>query len=673
MNVKRLLAGATLFVSFLPGTIIAQETSKETATDVIASSETKQAQEAEEGIVELPPVFITATPQERDLVTIPAATTVITRSDLDEMPIKNVSEALRYVPGINVRDYGSGDRSSQVDVRGFGETGPANSIILVDGRKLNNSTLKSPDLSTIPLANVERIEVLRGGGAVLYGNGATGGVINIITKRGAQEDRLDVQLYTSEYTQYQLNTTLSGGNDKFSYLFTWSKQEQDGYRDNGDYDYNAFDGRVNLTPNEFFNIDFMFGYKDDEYGLPGFVQKNEKFSSTNEPENNGNQRNWFITIVPEYQLDEASAIKLQFDYDKTSSYAYYLYTGPFVDIIRNELRKKAFKPNITYQFETGAAIHDLTFGVDFIETDSKNVRGSLDATFTEVAAYIYDEIELSEQWFLDAGIRFANLDYDYKEQEDSDDNVWAANLGVTYLANEDTKLFASFQRAYRSQLLDELIYSFSSGSFVNPEIDTQISYTYQTGIEHYFTDQVKGSATIFFIDTNDEIFLNPYTFANTSYDNTERYGIELAVDYQITEKLKTFANFTYVETKLDGGEFDGNEIPGAPKYSGSFGLNWQIVDALSWDIRGYWVNDQYPISDWENDAPSSKYDDSWVVVDTKLTWSITDSLSVFGGINNLFDEDYAETTVYSKSSNRVVMYPNNAQEFFAGVNWSYTF
>ncbi|MFN8997408.1 MAG: TonB-dependent receptor plug domain-containing protein, partial [Betaproteobacteria bacterium] len=110
--------------------------------------------------------------------------TVITAEEIRASGALTLPEVLSRQAGFTVRDS-SGSPNRQIDLRGFGITGDQNTLILVNGQRLSENETTPADLASISLASVERIEVLRSSGAVLYGSGATGGTVNIIT-RGPQ-------------------------------------------------------------------------------------------------------------------------------------------------------------------------------------------------------------------------------------------------------------------------------------------------------------------------------------------------------------------------------------------------------------------------------------------------------------------------------------------------------
>src|SRR5882672_10229853 len=128
-------------------------------------------------------VVITATRFADSRRDLPIGVTVITADDIRKSASSNLGDILAQFGLLQIRDL-AGTQNPQLDLRGFGITGDQNTLVLLDGLRLGESDFESAQLSAIPLESIERIEIVRGSGAVLYGAGATGGTINIITRRG---------------------------------------------------------------------------------------------------------------------------------------------------------------------------------------------------------------------------------------------------------------------------------------------------------------------------------------------------------------------------------------------------------------------------------------------------------------------------------------------------------
>jgi iron complex outermembrane receptor protein len=202
--------------------------------------------------------------------------TIITSQDIARSPAKSLPDLLGTVPGVDAR-VNSSIKDQQIDMGGFGESSVSNVVVLVDGRRLNLPDLPAPDLSLVDLNTIDHIEIIQGAGTVLYGDNATGGVINIITRKGRENTKPSVIL-TSETGPYKTNKesmALSGGLPKLTYQFNYDRQQSNNYRTYNNYWANDYSTRLNYDPTDVFSVDFSQGYHLDRYRLPGGISLDE--------------------------------------------------------------------------------------------------------------------------------------------------------------------------------------------------------------------------------------------------------------------------------------------------------------------------------------------------------------------------------------------------------------
>ena len=179
-------------------------------------------------------IVVSAARTEQAEISTPASISIISRKEIDASGADNISEVLRARGGITVKDlFGDGTRSS-IAMRGFGETGGANTLVMVNGRRLNNVDLSDPALNSIALKDVERIEIIQGSAGTLYGDQAVGGVINVITRQPRDftaRVQGGVGSYNRRQLQGQVADTLDNG---LNYLFSVEGKQSDGYREHNE-------------------------------------------------------------------------------------------------------------------------------------------------------------------------------------------------------------------------------------------------------------------------------------------------------------------------------------------------------------------------------------------------------------------------------------------------------
>ena len=220
-------------------------------------------------------VVVTATRYEEKLSDVPANVSVVTEEDIKNSTAQDIPDLLRTEAGIHVYDIGGNRRNLVVDLRGFGETAPLNTLVLVDGRRINQADLSGVDWFQIPIDRVKKIEIIRGGrGSVLYGDNAAGGVINIITQEG-ETLKAGADLSGGSYGAVNGNAHVSAVSNNISSYVSAAYLTSDGYRDNSAIEAKDFGMNTDYTFKDFVDLRFSFGYHKDETGLPGALKESD--------------------------------------------------------------------------------------------------------------------------------------------------------------------------------------------------------------------------------------------------------------------------------------------------------------------------------------------------------------------------------------------------------------
>src|SRR5664279_762743 len=182
----------------------------------------------------LPPIDVAASRLGGDITG--ASTTIISSEDLQRAPESTLQDILSREAGIQTTSLygGVNGTGTSVDMRGFGVTAPSNVLVLVDGRRFNDSDLTGFDFSLIPRNSIDRIEITRGNsGAVLYGDGAVGGVINIVTKNGViQPNSARIESAFGSFRHAEGNASVSASSGPFAVSLFGDDKSDDGYRRN---------------------------------------------------------------------------------------------------------------------------------------------------------------------------------------------------------------------------------------------------------------------------------------------------------------------------------------------------------------------------------------------------------------------------------------------------------
>jgi len=222
---------------------------------------------------ELSEVVVTAFKIEEPVLNIPKNVTVITSEDIKQAPSNNVVDLLARESGVTLKNFFGNDKQAGIDIRGMGATSSSNVIVMADGVRLNSPDLAGPDLSSIPLDQIERIEIVRGAESVLYGNGAVGGVINIITKKGQTEPEMRVYSSYGSYETNDIRTSFRRRISNFLLNVNADYYDSEGYRDNGSLDKKDASLFTGYEMSDYINLSLRASIHEDTYGLPGPVDR----------------------------------------------------------------------------------------------------------------------------------------------------------------------------------------------------------------------------------------------------------------------------------------------------------------------------------------------------------------------------------------------------------------
>ena len=359
-----------------------------------------------EAVAVMDEVVVTATKSEEKRRDIANAVVVKDPLEIAEAPAESLGALLANEPGIDWRTRGNyGGAAEEIQIRGMGADG---TLVVVDGVVLNSPSLGSADVGQIPLNSIEKIEVVKGPGSLLYGSGAMGGTVNVISKRPSREGyRARVEAgYGSENT-YHLAAESGGfvaGN--FGYYLTVNRKETDGFRDNSDLTHNDLTLNLLYDRGEPFQASFDFGYVDREYGLPG-VQPPAGTVAYLSP----------VTGIPLYNGDSATLLDWGEDENRHSAL---VLKGKGVDWL-------------DWRLKGDCAVlkgHNLSYGYNPV---TYAYDGSLsDTTVTNTVRGLEGNLNLRPlaQGGLLVGGEYRNFDYENEQQSQDGAGVVLAWLGL---------------------------------------------------------------------------------------------------------------------------------------------------------------------------------------------------------------------------------------------------
>jgi outer membrane cobalamin receptor len=596
----------------------------------------------------------------------------ISAKEMATRKVRNLKEALEMLPGVDIRT--ATDGVARIDVRGFRSR---HVLLLLNGIPFNSTFDGQFDPALIPVENIAKIKVSYGNSSVLYGQGALGGVINVITKKGTEGTHGSVGGEAGERNSYLGRFSLSGAGKSFNYFASGSVLDSDGYvlsddfkptseengevRENSDREHRNLFANIGFAPSDQVDIGLVANYLKGQFGKPPITINDNTDIFANRPRYD--------------RIDDYEGVSAQLSMDLNL-------TGPFDlrawlfgnSLDENENRYDDSHYN-SMDLRNSYALKNQTdiYGGTLQAVVDMSTAGSLAFSFSgeeqsyEADGYIRDVNLGGGNWGLrsltidkDIKVYSAGLEYEVNPVDDlgvvlgyshhwlekdggSSDDEGGFLAGVHYNLLENTRLRGSVARKVRFPSIRQL-YDEDGG---NLNLTTEKSTNYELGIDQTIAGDTMLSLTGFYMEVEDYIERSDIT---DLFENNEEYlfkGVELTAETHYISRTMLRAGYTYMETEDKSPGTEKDELQYRPKHKfsleGSYTFNFGLEAYAS--VRH--VADIYYYS---RTTPLQKRAlDDYTVVKINLDQALLkDRLHVYVGVDNLFDLDYEEAYGYPR-------------------------
>ncbi len=621
----------------------------------------KKIAKNDKSINEDDPLVITKKIEEKE-IDAPFASEIYTAKDIKNSHSKNLYDFLSSQTSLTIMPSYGNTFSQFIDLRGYGiGDGYENVVITVDGRRLNNIDMQPQLLSTIPVDNIKRIEILKGTGSVEYGDGANAGAINIITKNF---NGVSFKTYVGAYGLWHRGMRVGIKREKFTISGfadrTSNKGDRiianDGTKDNN---WNNNKGiKLTLTPISKIKLHIgkTFSKTSVKYAnaLTLAQYENDPKAIPNPSYGTLYSEQYYSDNVLSYGLKYNINPKISFNFDasyedKISNYKTY-----------NTISKYNYNSdngNINYFGNTIKTVIGIQKFNGKRENNSITKKGNL-------GYFLKSNIYKGKDTF-SFGARREKIKYDYKkEAQHLNRNIYlnAYEAGYNHKLTNCSSLFVNINHSFQTPDIDRFFsYNFVTkkynfNGFIKPMKVNNFNLGY-----NYFSYPHRFKATFFYANVKNEIYFNTATYINTNLDKTRKYGFELNEQYNIHYNLFVKVNYTYINTKIKKNNSNptivGRKIPGVSKHNLKFSLgynpNYKIALLLSHTYR----SKAYAMSDFnENYGKMQSYNSTDFSINYKYK-----NFNYFAKINNIFDKKNA---LFVNSGYSLGVYPINYERTF---------
>ena len=624
-------------------------------------------------------VVITATrfpDAKRDL---PVGVTIITADDIQQSASSNLAEVLAQFGLVHIRDN-SGTPNQQVDLRGFGITGTENTLVLVDGVRLSENELVTPQLSSIPLDSIERVEILRGSGAVLYGAGAAGGTVNIITRKPkAGETRAYGLGRFGGWGTQEFRAGYSAQGEALGFSLALSDEDTKGYRRNNRFQQTNVSGALEARAGEA-RAWLRFGYDEQHQGLPGALSEAQIAADRRQSLNSrdyGNRTGANLVLggsLRDGRNEYSSDIAFR---DKRAD-AFLFNNTFFVD---TQATYWAFTPRAKLGFDGFGRVHEVVLGLDFDRWDYSTLSAASPPTVgtpfsqrlgeqTNSAAYGQLNFWLADATRLVVGARTQRNEDRLEERIFPDDRrasntLRAHELALRHRFGAGWSAYGKLNRAFRVGTFDDNACFFPpcGQAFLQP----QTSDAAELGVE-YERKTLRGRVSVYDMKLENEIYFSPLTFTTLNLSPTMRRGLELEGNWRVLDALELRSALAVQQARFRSGVYggtdvSGNHVPLVPELIATAGVSWAIGGERRLNVNSRYVGRQY----YDNDqANTFRRMPAYTLVDAKLEQKLGRATLAFE-VRNLFDKEYYSYGIRNGAGTSFNAYPQPERALYLSL------
>jgi iron complex outermembrane receptor protein len=653
------------------------------------------ASAAAQTAIELPPIDVTYSRWGGAITG--ASTSVVTADDIARMPAKSLPDIVAQQTGVQIQHLFGGPAGTRdtIDLRGFGAFAASNVLILVNGRRYQDFDLQGFDFSSIPLNSIERVEITRGNsGAVLYGDGAVGGVINIVTKKGTATPLSGrVEGLTGSYGYYEGRRSVTASSGPWSVAVFGNAINSDGYRDNSDLRQRSVNASLNYAGagwSAYANI----AADRQHQGLPAGLNNlpgNYPYTlatprQSNTPLDWGKKQEIDVTggftvdLAPDAQLVVDGGVRRKFqqaqfyNYLDPATFLYNLSAATPMNYVDTVLTTSSLTPRLDMHHQLFGVPNRLIAGIDFYDTQYNSDRPTApglvpvhryDIHQTTTGFYALNTTSVTPDTDISLGGRLQRDTIDATDAYSSVDDPnagfyannpqipalkqaewqYAAHVGIEHRFNSAFAVFARAARAFRVGNADERVGAGGPYVYTVPTFDlkTQTSYDVEGGVR-IDSGSLHLESSVYLMRLKNEIHYLPALAVDTNLDPTERKGWETSASYRLSDGVSLRGGVAYTRAVFRAGPYAGNDIPLVSRWSGHAGLSWQIVQKLlALDVTGRFFGPRRMDNDQLNIQPLIP---GQATVDVKLGgeyehffWSAS--------VLNVFDKHYFDYAIAS--------------------------
>ena len=619
----------------------------------------------------------------------PFSSEVYTQDDIKNSKATNIYDFLSQNTSLSLAPSSGNRFSKKISARGYGLTiGSHNLVVTLNGRRLNNIDTSGPEIAGVNINDIERVEITKGSGSVIYGDSAMAGAIHFYTKKNIQTK---ISTTSGNYGVSQTSASVGINDEKIDLNISLDNSKHDGFhkaatggvKDKGKQTKSSIGGTYTTDGGTEISLDLYRTNSDIRY--PNYLS-DAQFEA--DPTGSGSGSRYT------YRDAESSTTNLKvkrnwgenFEFttnrsaiDKESR-NFYSYSGATVDNYKYDYKSNDYLLTYTngdIKIDSGVNIFDGKRTVESTSVSSRNTTSKENlGVFSQLQYFRNDSV-------FTVGARSEKVDYNYSPESGTalsgEYDLNAFDIGINTSLSPNTTIFTNYNHAFQAPLIDRFFISATwpaTGQVFNGFVRPSKSRTFNIGLNH-LTDNSKTKLTLYRSNIKDEMFLCKSNAAsdcglygdNLNLDKSHKQGLELQNKYVFSPKWSTGLNYAYTIAKIDSddngaGALNGKTNPMTSKHIISASVIYSLSNKTNMTLTQKYRSEAFAEEDYANIF--TKKQPEYNSTNFNFSYNPYDDLSFSFDVENLFENSYG-----TRLRDDVIYPGNSTRNIKAGLTYKF--
>ena len=619
----------------------------------------------------------------------PFSSEVYTQDDIKNSKATNIYDFLSQNTSLSLAPSSGNRFSKKISARGYGLTiGSHNLVVTLNGRRLNNIDTSGPEIAGVNINDIERVEITKGSGSVIYGDSAMAGAIHFYTKKNIQTK---ISTTSGNYGVSQTSASVGINDEKIDLNISLDNSKHDGFhkaatggvKDKGKQTKSSIGGTYTTDGGTEISLDLYRTNSDIRY--PNYLS-DAQFEA--DPTGSGSGSRYTYrdaeSSTTNFKVKRNWGENFEFTTNRSAidkeSRNFYSYSGATVDNYKYDYKSNDYLLTYTngdIKIDSGVNIFDGKRTVESTSVSSRNTTSKENlGVFSQLQYFRNDSV-------FTVGARSEKVDYNYSPESGTalsgEYDLNAFDIGINTSLSPNTTIFTNYNHAFQAPLIDRFFISATwpaTGQVFNGFVRPSKSRTFNIGLNH-LTDNSKTKLTLYRSNIKDEMFLCKSNAAsdcglygdNLNLDKSHKQGLELQNKYVFSPKWSTSLNYAYTIAKIDSddkgaGALNGKTNPMTSKHNISASVIYSLSNKTNMTLTQKYRSEAFAEEDYANIF--TKKQPEYNSTNFNFSYNPNDDLSFSFDVENLFENSYG-----TRLRDDVIYPGNSTRNIKAGLTYKF--